>query len=58
MAWYATLIHFHLWMTASASDENGVEMRAELLRFNSALEVGADASRQISGDKSACVYKK
>jgi hypothetical protein len=45
-------------MTASASDENGVEMRAELLRFNSALEVGADANRQISGDKSACVYKK
>ena len=38
MAWYATLIHFHPWMRASTSDENGAMVKAELLRFNGAVE--------------------
>jgi hypothetical protein len=38
MIWYATLVHFHLWMKAYTSDENDATGRAELLRFNGAVE--------------------
>lgn len=38
MAWYATLFHFHPWMRARISDENGTAMKEQLLRFNGAVE--------------------
>jgi hypothetical protein len=37
MAWYATLIRFHLWMTASTSNENGADAESGIA-FNSAVE--------------------